>query len=192
VNSSPRSLRPIDESVFTNDHAQTTKVSLSNPLERNSYAPTSYAPTSYAPSVISTVAANDGHAALSNLSLSDQNGHFKDRPYSPPPPVPSNETYGINLNGPTKSPKSPKRGLLARINTMRNREKSRNGTNGGLSPHLTNDSSSPMQSYDSPSASYDSPAVTRSPVWADARVSFFVLESLVVFYSFAFPLFYTA
>lgn len=155
--SSPSSLRPIDESVFSNDFAQTTKVSLSNPVERNSYAPFTYAPTSYAPSFVSTVAANDGHAALSNLSLSNQNDH---RPYSPPPPVPSNETYGINMNG---SSKSPKRGLLARINTMRNREKSRNDKTGG-----------PVEQVMPAPAQYEyatgGEMESRSPVWSDARV----------------------
>ncbi|GAA5846946.1 hypothetical protein JCM3766R1_004024 [Sporobolomyces carnicolor] len=154
--SSPSSLRPIDESVFSNDFAQTTKVSLSNPVERNSYAPTTYAPTSYAPSFVSTVAANDGHAALSNLSLSNQNGH---RPYSPPPPVPSNEAYGISMNG---SSKSPKRGLLARINTMRNREKSRNDKTGGPLDQVV---PAPAQHEYATGGEMES----RSPVWSDAR-----------------------
>ncbi|GAA5896383.1 uncharacterized protein JCM6883_006886 [Sporobolomyces salmoneus] len=161
--SSPRSLRPIDESVFTNEHAQTTKVSLSNPVERNSYALTTYASTSYAPSVISTVAANDGHAALSTLSLSDQNGHFKDRSYSPPPPVPSNEIYGINVQG--GQTKSPKRGFLARINTMRNREKSRNGTS-GASPSSYGSSFGNEATY--PNDAINTPVETRDPVWADS------------------------
>ncbi|GAA5950992.1 hypothetical protein JCM3765_004649 [Sporobolomyces pararoseus] len=155
--SSPRSLRPIDESIFSNEHAQTTKVSLSNPLENNTYAATSYAPTSYAPSIISTVAANDGHAALSNLNLSDQNPHFKDRSYSPPP-VPSNDMYGINANG-GQTTKSPKRGLLARINTMRNREKSRNGA----TPNLEHEGPPSGSSFGSPEVA------SRSPVWSDAR-----------------------
>ncbi|GAA5875877.1 hypothetical protein JCM16303_004031 [Sporobolomyces ruberrimus] len=165
--SSPRSLRPIDESVFTNENAQTTKVSLSNRLER-----TSYAPTSYAPSVVSTAAANDGHAALSNLSLApEQNGHFQYRSNSPPPPVPTNEVYGINVNGP---PKTPKRGFMARINTMRNREKSRNGTTGvGAEGPRTREPSAPMPAASAfePSPSDDvfvEPIPSRNPVWADA------------------------
>lgn len=167
--SSPRSLRPIDESVFTNENAQTTKLSLSSPhLERNGYA--TGPPTSYAPSVVSTAVANDGHAALSSLSLADSqhqphDGHLRYRSSSPPPPVPSNAMYGINGGN---QPKTPKRGFLARINTMRNREKSRNGGEGAFAPpeassEINNNS---VESFPPPQIATNG----TNPAWEDARV----------------------
>ncbi|GAA6014815.1 hypothetical protein JCM11491_002126 [Sporobolomyces phaffii] len=166
VASSPRNLRTIDESVFTNEHAQTTKVSLSSPVERDSYAQTSYAPTSYAPSVVSTAAANDGHAGLSALSLADQNGHFQYRSSSPPPPVPSHDLYGINVE--SHQQKAPKGGFLARINTMRNREKSRNAPTSGGGTTSSGYGDHPTPSTPPSDSAFNRAATNNSPVWADA------------------------
>ncbi|GAA6062080.1 hypothetical protein JCM10212_006503 [Sporobolomyces blumeae] len=169
--SPPRNnLRPIDESVFNAQNDHTTKLSLSNShLERQSYAPSSLGPpTSYAPSVISTVRANDGHAAMSALSLEESAVQDRDdrfRTSSTTPPVPSHNVYG-SLPSPVEGNglRPPKRGFLARLGSMRNREKSRNEVE-PKSPRTPTETTS---SCETGSPGTPPSRTGASPVWADA------------------------
>ncbi|GAA5940250.1 uncharacterized protein JCM15063_002579, partial [Sporobolomyces koalae] len=154
LHTSPRGLRPIDESIFDDSNRNTTKVSLSSRIERDSYAP-----TNYAPSFVSTVAANHGHTAGGSSNLSLVNSDERQQSSSPPP-VPTNGIYGLSLGAPSTAKSPPKRGFLARINTMRNREKRNEEPPNSAPPPK------PTPPFTEP---YNGTNETDRSVWADAR-----------------------